>query len=310
MNESNLYFSEQVAAASERVSNAFDSTKVYSVGEYCTYEGRLYKFVEVKKAGDWDTNTVIETTMANEIYILNTTGIGTGYDVTLSVPVSGWSGDSAPYAQTVQALGMTADKGVIYALMTEGATATASERENYRLITGTQQGPNSVTFYATAKPSIDMTIRCFCGAGSEEKDNIEVVSDAFNASKEYAAGNYCIYGDTLYKFNSAKSAGAWDASKVTSTNVGTELAAVKTDVSMLNANMLEIKSATMTKTTDAYSQTDCQEYAGKKVVGWYCSTALLVKQGEISFRCFGNIQMQQLNSIPKTKITFTIYYFD
>lgn len=236
MNESNLYFSEQVAAASERVSNAFDSTKVYSVGEYCTYEGRLYKFVEVKKAGDWDTNTVIETTMANEIYILNTTGIGTGYDVTLSVPVSGWSGDSAPYAQTVQALGMTADKGVIYALMTEGATATASERENYRLITGTQQGPNSVTFYATAKPSIDMTIRCFCGAGSEEKDNIEVVSDAFNASKEYAAGNYCIYGDTLYKFNSAKSAGAWDASKVTSTNVGTELAAVKTDVSMLNAN--------------------------------------------------------------------------
>ena len=74
--------------------------------------------------------------------------------------------------------------------------------------------------------------------------------------------------------------------------------------------MLAIKSATMTKTTDAYSQTDCQEYAGKKVVGWYCSTALLVKQGEISFRCFGNIQMQQLNSIPKTKITFTIYYFD
>ena len=226
MNESNLYFSEQVAAASERVSTAFDSTLVYSVGVFCTYEGRLYKFVEVKKAGAWSSSAVVETTMANEIYILNTTGIGTGYDVTLSVPASGWTGSAAPYAQTVQALGMTAGKGVIYALMTEDSTASASEKENYRLITGLQQGPNTVTFYASTKPSIDMSIRCFCGAGSEEATDIEVVSDAFDAAKAYSAGSYCIYGDTLYKFNSDKSKGAWDASKVTSTNVGTELSSL------------------------------------------------------------------------------------
>ena len=302
MNESNLYFSEQVAAASERVSNAFDSTKVYSVGEYCTYEGRLYKFVEVKKAGVWDAKSVVETTMANEIYILNTTGIGTGYDVTLSVPAAKWSGTSAPYAQTVQALGMTADKGVIFALITAGATATAEERENYRLITGVQQGPNSVTFYATEKPSKDMAIRCFCGAGSEEKNNIEVVSDAFNADKAYSTGNYCIYGDTLYKFTAAKSAGAWDASKVASTNVGTELSALNASK---NPILIEDSiSGTTDSNGNIYTNFSNSEYV--IVAQWCVDTAVsLILTGSFlyAFHCatFNNANIG--DSVQKT-----IYY--
>ena len=48
-------------------------------------------------------------------------------------------------------------------------------------------------------------------------------SDKFSESLPYAAGAYCIKDDLLYKFKSAKSAGAWDASKVQATTVMSEI---------------------------------------------------------------------------------------
>lgn len=55
------------------------------------------------------------------------------------------------------------------------------------------------------------------------------VSDEFSTGAAYAAGDYCIYENTLYKFTAAKAPGAWDASKVTATQIGDEL-------SQLNGN--------------------------------------------------------------------------
>ena len=49
------------------------------------------------------------------------------------------------------------------------------------------------------------------------------VSDEFSTGATYAAGDYCIYENTLYKFTAAKEPGAWDASKVAATQIGDEL---------------------------------------------------------------------------------------
>ena len=54
-------------------------------------------------------------------------------------------------------------------------------------------------------------------------------SDEFSTAASYTAGDYCIYNNTLYKFTAAKSAGAWDSSKVAATQIGDEL-------SQLNSN--------------------------------------------------------------------------
>lgn len=49
------------------------------------------------------------------------------------------------------------------------------------------------------------------------------VSDEFSTGAAYAAGDYCIYENTLFKFTAAKDPGAWDASKVAATQISDEL---------------------------------------------------------------------------------------
>lgn len=54
-------------------------------------------------------------------------------------------------------------------------------------------------------------------------NSVKRTSDKFSESVAYAAGAYCIKDDLLYKFKSAKSVGAWDASKVQATTVMSEI---------------------------------------------------------------------------------------
>ncbi len=59
--------------------------------------------------------------------------------------------------------------------------------------------------------------------------------DKFSAAKAYAAGDFCIYEDTLYKFTEAKEVGEWDATKAEITTVGNELnsAKLKSELSLI-----------------------------------------------------------------------------
>lgn len=49
------------------------------------------------------------------------------------------------------------------------------------------------------------------------------LSDEFSTEGTYAAGDYCIYENTLYKFTAAKEPGAWDSSVVEATQIADEL---------------------------------------------------------------------------------------
>ncbi len=81
-------------------------------------------------------------------------------------------------------------------------------------------------------------------------------------------------------------------------------------ISALNSRTLKVNSVTVTKTTSEFAETNYYEYRDKIIVGWECNTALLVPQPNKSFRCFGNIQFQQLSPITNTQITFILYYLE
>lgn len=62
------------------------------------------------------------------------------------------------------------------------------------------------------------------------KANNSILGDAFSTSASYAIGDYCIYEGALYRFTSAHSAGAWNASHVTQVVAMNELAALSAQV--------------------------------------------------------------------------------
>ena len=66
--------------------------------------------------------------------------------------------------------------------------------------------------------------------GPQGPSGSELIGDAFSTTKAYSTGDYCIYNDVLYKFTADKDAGPWDASKVTSTLVATELSSLSSSL--------------------------------------------------------------------------------
>lgn len=192
-----------------------------------------------EKIYTWDSNTASYKAISGGGSEENPT-----YDVTLTLSVSGWAGDSAPYAQTVASAGMTADKSLVFAMISAGPMPTNAEYEAYGKITGVAQGVNNVTFYCNEKPTTELKIRAFCGAGSDEGTDLSIIGEGFNANKSYAIGDYCVNESSLWEFTAEKGTGAWDSSKVTQRSVigliqslQSRVSTLETQVSSLNANI-------------------------------------------------------------------------
>lgn len=56
------------------------------------------------------------------------------------------------------------------------------------------------------------------------------ISDAFSEGRDYAAGDYCIFSNTLHRFTSSKPAGAWDGTKAVPVTVSQELAKLNSNL--------------------------------------------------------------------------------
>lgn len=81
-------------------------------------------------------------------------------------------------------------------------------------------------------------------------------SDVFVSTKDYVVGDYCIYGNSLYKFISDKPAGEWDESSVVVTSVGNEIKELNAIIDEQNKN-LGFESGEMTlKGTDQCTVTN------------------------------------------------------
>ena len=57
------------------------------------------------------------------------------------------------------------------------------------------------------------------------------IAEVFDSTQSYAIGDYCVYGNTLYKFVDNHNAGAWSSSDVTQVLITDELASLGVDIS-------------------------------------------------------------------------------
>lgn len=169
-------------------------------------------------------------------------GTETGFDTTITIPATGWSGVSAPFAQTVTVSGMTYNKAIVYAVQSNNATPTDSEKAEYAKITGISQNTDSITFYADEKPTADIIIRAFNGAGSEDAADLSVIAAPFDTGEDYTEGRYCMYEGQMWRFDKAKPSGAWDSSKATSTTVADVLEAYEEKFKELNSRVEELET--------------------------------------------------------------------
>ncbi|MCI8597925.1 MAG: hypothetical protein HFJ10_05725 [Lachnospiraceae bacterium] len=58
---------DKVEATANNMSDEFDTTKAYAVGDYCIRENVLYKFTTSKETGEWDSTKVERTTVGGEL---------------------------------------------------------------------------------------------------------------------------------------------------------------------------------------------------------------------------------------------------
>lgn len=74
------------------------------------------------------------------------------------------------------------------------------------------------------------------GENTSDIEGIRGSSQAFDATAAYSAGDYCIYENVLYRFTSAKSAGAWDSTIVSVVDLPTLDGAITSLMSLLWTN--------------------------------------------------------------------------
>lgn len=79
---------------------------------------------------------------------------------TVTLTAAGWTGDAAPYAQTVALDGMLATDMPIADVVQSGVEETdAALRENIILVTRMVAGDNALTAYASEIPEVDLPVQ-------------------------------------------------------------------------------------------------------------------------------------------------------
>ena len=75
------------------------------------------------------------------------------------------------------------------------------------------------------------------------------ISDAFSVERNYSKGDICIYDNKVYEFTSAKSAGAWDSTKVTQTTIGAVCTSLSNSLTQLQNSEIKVSRISTTVTT-------------------------------------------------------------
>lgn len=81
-------------------------------------------------------------------------------DYTATITAVGWTGDAAPYANAVTVTGITvADQPIIDFVPSETFSTAEAEIESWGYVYRAVTSANTVTFYATDKPSVDLSVQ-------------------------------------------------------------------------------------------------------------------------------------------------------
>ena len=128
-----------------------------------------------------------------------------------------------------------------------------------------------------------------------------IISDAYDNAKTYTVGDYCIYGNILYKCNTAITTPEdFDSTKWDATTIGDEFVGINADLSELNSNKQDKADnslATVAKTVvGAINELNTHSL----VTGFYVSSPLTIikKKFESIFLCWGAYTAKSVCFIP------------
>lgn len=131
-----------------------------------------------------------------------------------------------------------------------------------------------------------------------EGGNDRLISDAFSEEKAYAVGDYAIYENVLYKFTAAKTAGAWDATKVQAVTVAGELNSLNgnLDKIIIKQTITSFSSMTITPAMEKVFLPDFEVFIDAD--GIYAINAQIINGGNFSENCVYYLTYQ-LNGIDQ-----------
>lgn len=177
-----------------REEDTFSDKAIYDLGDYCIHNKQLYKcIVSIVRPGEWDETYWEKTTITEELLYLAKTG-GTGgaggtegssIDIIVSLPAAGWTGEAAPYSQTITVPQMR--EGMTPLIYFAGTGDDAQYA--YSLITGYEAGYAQMIFYAADLPEADIpiTLKGIPAQQLEYADNTVVVvvpADGFELNED------------------------------------------------------------------------------------------------------------------------------
>ena len=151
----------------------------------------------------FDTNDTVNQTIKDKTVDYLESEI-TSKDLIVELPVGKWTKQyDNEYTQTVVIDGVDASINPIVSLFYSGEEATDDELNAYTCLSEVTTLDNAIKFVAIEKPSITFSVIVKGLTGVLLSDSIRLlISDKWSASKGYKHGDYCIYNDTLWRFDS------------------------------------------------------------------------------------------------------------
>ena len=151
----------------------------------------------------FDTNDTVNQTIKDKTVDYLESEI-TSKDLIVELPVGKWTKQyDNEYTQTVVIDGVDASINPIVSLFYSGEEATDDELNAYTCLSEITTLDNAIKFVAIEKPSITFSVIVKGLTGVLLSDSIRLlISDKWSASKGYKHGDYCIYNDALWRFDS------------------------------------------------------------------------------------------------------------
>ena len=221
------------------IADEYDPTATYNVGDYCIYQGVLYKcttaiaVAEVWNSAHWTSTLIVDEFGSG----------GGGASVTLGTTVpsdaSGENGDlyvqydSSTYAVVEYFVKINnswrkAPYSKVVALTQSEYSQITPDPTTLYIITDAQS-----SYQTKTDNGLDTEATTIVGGINELHDSIG--ADAYDDTASYTVGQYCIYNNSLYRCK-ANTSGAWDSSKWEAKTI-TSLIESKADSSDIPTNV-------------------------------------------------------------------------
>jgi len=226
------------------VASPFYNETNYVIGQYVTYNGKLWRFTADHPAGEWDSSHVTEDFVGYELYNIN----------------ANWR------AAVLNLSGQKTDLTVIAPAFYEGTDYVKGQYviyygKLYRFDVNHSAGAwNSLhateVYIGSQLNNIDANWRAEVVDLKADKANLSIIASPFYADVAYYTGQYVIHDGKLYKFAVDHPAGAWNTSHVAEVYIGSELSNIDAN---WRAEVVDLKTGKTNLTVIAppfYADTD------------------------------------------------------